>query len=163
MSNASQPSSDRTNRPLAAFCIVVGIGALWVSRNYDAGTVISMGPGFFPKAVAGLLILLGIIVFLVNGRDVEPSEDPEQPGIGLLSLGRILLFVVGSVVLFGMTLHPLGLPVATFLMVALASAARSGARPVTVILTALVLAIFATLLFAFALQLQMPVYPELLK
>ena len=163
MSNASHLSSDTTHRPLAAFCILVGIGALWVSRDYDSGTVTSMGPGFFPKAVAGLLIFLGIIVFLVNGRDVEPSEDIGQPGIGLLSLGRILLFLIGSVVLFGLTLHPLGLPVATFLMVALASAARSGARPLTVILTALVLAIIATLLFAFALQLQIPVYPELLK
>lgn len=121
-----------------------------------------MGPGFFPKAVAGLLILLGIIIFVVSGRDVSPPED-DEPGIGLLSLTRILFFVIGSVVLFGLTLSPLGLPVATFLMVALASAARSGARPVPVFLTAIVLSVLATLLFAFVLQLQVPVYPELLK
>lgn len=162
MNSTSRQSNDLSHRPLAVFCVLIGLGALWVSRNYDTGTVISMGPGFFPKAVAGLLILLGTIVFVVNGRDLSPAED-DEPGIGLLSLIRILLFVTGSVVLFGLTLGPLGLPVATFLMVALASAARSGARPIPVFLTAIVLSVLATLLFAFALQLQIPVYPGVLK
>ena len=162
MNSTSRQSNDLTHRPLAAFCVLVGLGALWISRNYETGTVISMGPGFFPKAVAGLLILFGVIIFVVSGRDVEPFED-DGPGIGLLSLSRILLFVIGSVVLFGLTLGPFGLPVATFLMVTAASAARSGARPIPVFLTALVLSVLATLLFAYALQLQIPVYPELLK
>lgn len=156
-------SLDRSHRPLSVFCVLVGVAALWISRDYETGTVIAMGPGFFPKAVAGLLIFLGIVILLVGGRDVKPDEDSARPSSGLATLGRIVLCVIGSVVLFGLALQPLGLPVATFLMVALASLARREARLIPVMLTALILSVLATILFALLLQLQIPVLPEFLR
>ncbi len=151
---------DRSHRPLAAFCVIVGAAALWISRDYETGTVIAMGPGFFPKAVAGLLIFLGIVILLVGGRDVEPDDDSAKPTSGLVALGRIVLCVIGSIVLFGLALQPLGLPIATFLMVALASLARREAQLMPVMLTALILSVLSTILFALLLQLQIPVLPE---
>ncbi|WP_196216778.1 tripartite tricarboxylate transporter TctB family protein [Paracoccus shanxieyensis] len=145
------------SRQLAAFCIILGAGALWVARDYDAGSVIAMGPGFFPRAISGLLILMGIVIFLLRGRDAEQvQEEPAHP----LVIARIILCICGAVVLFGITLQPLGLALAVFLMVLLASGARRDAGIVGPVLTATALAALAVVLFVYLLGLSIPVLPR---
>lgn len=149
---------DRSNhRQLAAFCILVGIGALWIAQDYDAGNVIAMGPGFFPRAVSGLLILMGGVILLTRGRDVEPAEDVVAHP---LVVARIVLCIIGAIVVFGLALQPLGLAAAVFLMVLLASAARAGAKVGGSLMTAAALAAFAVILFPYLLGLSIPVLPK---
>lgn len=53
------------------FCIILGVGVFWVVCDYDVGSVIVMGLGFFLCVILGLLILMGIVIFLLWGCDVE--------------------------------------------------------------------------------------------
>lgn len=157
---APSPSSDRTSIPLGAFCIVIGLAALWVARDYDTGTVISMGPGFFPKAVSIALIFLGALVLLFRGRDLPAQEEAAEASATLPARLRIIACISLSIIAFGATLVPLGLPIATFLMVAIAGVAQDKARLLPILVTAACLAAFATILFAWLLSLQIPVLPQ---
>ncbi|WP_083198360.1 tripartite tricarboxylate transporter TctB family protein [Pararhizobium polonicum] len=163
ITNTDKRRTDTTHIPLGLFCILTGAVAMWIARDYETGTVVSMGPGFFPKAVSGLLLAFGAAILIVRGRDLpEPDEDATSR-LAIGELLRIVCCVIGSIVLFGVTLMSLGLPVSTFLMVLVASLARSDTRPAAILLTAIVLSVVATLLFAYALRLQIPVLPELLR
>lgn len=154
---------DASHLPLGIFCIIVGVAALSVAQNYDTGTFISMGPGFFPKAVSGLLILMGVVVLLLRGRDLPAAEKEARETPPIASRLRIIGCVTASIIIFAASLMPLGLPFSTFLMVAIAGLGHSGSRPLTILLTAVALAILATILFAWALGLQIPVLPEILR
>jgi len=158
---SSQP--DRTHIPLGLFCILIGAAAMWIARDYETGTVISMGPGFFPKAISGLLVVFGAAILIVRGRDLPEDGEAATEPLGIAGLLRIVGCIIGSILTFAATLKGLGLPISIFLMVLVASFARSGTRPLAIVITALVLSVLATLLFAYALQLQIPVLPELLR
>lgn len=163
-----QPDQTKVDRdishvPLGIFCIALGAAALWVARDYDTGTFISMGPGFFPKSVSGVLILMGIIVLLLRGRDLPTLQDDARDLPSISARLRIIGCVTASIVVFAAALLPLGLPFSTFLMVAIAGIGHSGSRPITILLTAAALAILATTLFAWLLGLQIPVLPEVLR
>lgn len=144
--------------PLGLFCIVIGAAALWFGANYDFGTVISMGPGFVPRLIAGGLILIGVLIIADGGRDVR--GEAALPPIHFRSFARIALCIIGSIIIFGLTLGPLGLAVATFLMVAVAMLAQRGVHPATVVITAVVLSIFAVVLFPVLLGISIPVLPQ---
>ncbi len=151
---------DASHLPLGIFCILLGAAALWVAQDYDTGTFISMGPGFFPKAVSGLLILMGIVILLIRGRDLPAAEKDARDAPHLAASLRIIGCVTASIVVFAAALMPLGLPFATFVMVAIAGLGHSGSRPSVILLTAATLSILATILFAWLLGLQIPVLPE---
>ncbi len=151
---------DGSHLPLGIFCVLLGTAALWVAQDYDTGTFISMGPGFFPKAVSGLLILMGIVILLLRGRDRPAAEQDARDTPPLAASLRIIGSVTASIIVFAAALMPLGLPFSTFVMVAIAGLGHSGSRPSTILLTAAALAILATVLFAWLLGLQIPVLPE---
>lgn len=159
------PSTDTTHRQLGPFCILAGAVAMWIARDYDTGTFIAMGPGFFPKTISAILIALGIFVLLSGGRDLPEEENGQEETASLSLLGhlRVIGWITLSIVIFGLTLRPLGLPIASFLMVVLASFARKGTGIGITLLTAVALAVFATLLFPLALGLQIPVLPEFVR
>lgn len=161
----SASSTDTSHRKLGPFCILAGAVAMWIARDYDAGTFIAMGPGFFPIAISGALIVLGVAVLIGGGRDLPADDAPAESETTLSLAGhlRIIGFITLSIVVFGLTLSPLGLPVASFLMVVLASLVRKSYGIGTTLATAVALAVFATLLFPLALGLQIPVLPEFLR
>lgn len=154
---------DASHLPLGIFCIAVGVAALWIAQDYDTGNFIMMGPGFFPKAVSGLLMLMGILVLLLRGRDLPTTEKEARETVPLPSRLRIIGCVTASIVVFAAALMPLGLPFSTFMMVAVAGLGHSGSRPLTILLTAATLAVAATILFPWLLGLQIPVLPEVLR
>lgn len=156
---------DTTHRHLGPFCIIVGAAALWIARDYETGTFVAMGPGFFPKTISMLLIALGAFVLLAGGRDLPADDEQEAPvrGRSIADVFRVIGCIIGSIVIFGLTLKPFGLPVASFLMVVLASFSRKRASLAQTFAAAVALAVFATLLFPLALGLQIPVLPEFVR
>ena len=42
--------------------IAFGIAAIWIGSNYTLGTAARMGPGYFPRILGILLIVLGSVV-----------------------------------------------------------------------------------------------------
>ena len=73
-----------------------------------------------------------------------------------------LLVVIGSVVVFGIAAPPLGLVVATILLVIVSSAASDEFRWKEAVVSSLLLAAFTVLAFAYGLRLQLPVWPAFL-
>lgn len=84
----------------------LGSVAAFVSWGYEIGTPYNMGPGFFPFGVGIALALTGLVVL---ASAITPNAS--HTTIGDLHL-KGLVIVLGSVVLFGLLLEPLGLVVA---------------------------------------------------
>lgn len=96
--------------------IAVGAGVAFLARAYPMGTTMRMGPGYFPAVLGVLLALLGI--FVVLRSFARPGAPLGRPAFGPIAL------VLGSIVLFGLLLRPLGL-VGAILLLVMASARAS--------------------------------------
>lgn len=134
-----------------ALFVVAGAGALLLGRGYRTGTLLSMGPGYFPRIVAVLLVALGALVLLRALRAQGPA--PQRP------LLRPLLLVLGSVVAFGLGIETLGLVLSTVLLVLLSCAAQTGRSWVETCLLAIGLSLLGWLVFIEGLGLSFPVWP----
>lgn len=59
-----------------AIYIALGGAALYFGQAYKLGTAGRMGPGYFPQALAAILVLLGVVSlarsFVVKGEGVSP-------------------------------------------------------------------------------------------
>jgi hypothetical protein len=113
------------------------------------GKALSMGPGYFPLIMGGLLLALGALIALrAFGRPPEPFGP---------ILWRGLALVLGSIVFFAVTVRGLGMAVALFGSVLMA-AESSGlmSRRGSVILSA-VLTAFSIVVFIYLLGLPYPV------
>jgi hypothetical protein len=86
----------------------VGIAALVLGADYKIGTARGMGPGYFPKVLAVILIIIGA-VSLVRGF-VSRGEPVEK-----LSIVPLAFITVGCV-LFGILLPRVGLLLSLFLL-----------------------------------------------
>ncbi len=139
-------------KDVLAGLIYVAFGAvmLWVALGYRMGTASGMGPGYFPRVLAVIMIVLGL-ASLVRGLLVR-GEAPE--GIAW----KPLVLVLGSTVLFGLLLERAGLIVALAALV-LVSAAASKAFRVDwrALLGLLALIAFCILCFVRGLGVPMPV------
>lgn len=132
----------------AGFGLAFGLGA----TQYEIGTAAQMGPGYFPMVLGGLLVPFGLAV-VVRSLTVDEEEAIDRASI------KPFLLIIGSVILFGALLMPLGL-IACSLLLVLASAFAShefGWRYATV--SAVVLIGFCYFIFIHALGLPIPVWP----
>ncbi len=74
--------------------IAVGIAAIVIASNYTLGTAARMGPGYFPRILGILMIVLGAVLAL---RSLRVPGAP-LPGWKW----RPVIVVLGSVVVFGL-------------------------------------------------------------
>jgi hypothetical protein len=88
-----------------------GAGFMAVAQNYAMGSAVRMGPAYFPTALGGLLVLLGLVVFIRSlfGK----AGDGSLPPFFL----KPLFIILGAVVLFGVLLKPLGLVIAIVVLI----------------------------------------------
>ena len=130
---------------------LLGVGALAVGSKYALGTAARMGPGYFPRILGILLIGLGVAIALRALR----VRGEAMPRFRL----RPLVVVLGSVVLFGAIVRPLGVALSTVILIVVASAASSEFRPRESLVAGLLLAALAVGVFVVGLQLQLPIWP----
>lgn len=131
--------------------ITFGATAIAIALNYPAGTAGRMGPGYFPRGLGAILIGIGLFLALRSLRlQGTPLSFPSF---------KPLAVIIGSVVVFGVAAPPLGLVVATILLVIVSSAASDEFRWKEAVISSLVLAAFTVAAFAYGLQLQLPVWP----
>lgn len=141
---------------------VIGGGFAWGATNYSVGTGARMGPGYFPLLLGILLAILG--AFTVFYSLVEHTEDGDKVG---KFVWRPIVYVLGANVAFGILLAGLpslgvpamGLIVAIFALVIIASKAGDVFDLKEVLLLAAVLSAGSYLAFIMLLKLQMPVWP----
>lgn len=141
---------------------VIGGGFAWGATNYSVGTGARMGPGYFPLLLGILLAIMG--AFIVFYSLVEHTEDGDKVG---KFVWRPIVYVLGANLAFGILLAGLpslgipamGLIVAIFALVIIASKAGDVFVLKEVLLLAAVLSTGSYLAFIMLLKLQMPVWP----
>lgn len=133
------------------FLIAVGIGTLITIRKLTMGSAAEMGPGYVPRAVAVGLLCFGVVFaaqgfFTAGGRIGKP-------------VWRSFLVVPLAVACFALTLNTLGLAIASFAAMAVASAATPETRWREALLFAAGLSAGAVLLFVKVLSLPVSMFP----
>jgi hypothetical protein len=131
--------------------VAFGIGAIVVAANYPLGTAARMGPGYFPRMLGILLVVLGAALALRALR-LRGAPLPAWPW-------RPTVIALGSVVLFGAIINQIGLAVSTVILIVLASAASHEFRPKEALISGILLAALAIAVFVVGLKLQLPIWP----
>jgi hypothetical protein len=133
--------------------VAFGLAFAITSLSYEMGTPLRMGPGYFPLALGGILVLLGM---LIVGKGFISSSSAEG------RLGSVpwrgLFLIVAALLFFGLTVRGLGLvpaTAATALLTALASY-RTGILAAVAIAAGLT--VLCVLIFVVALQLRLPLF-----
>lgn len=132
--------------------IGLGIAAIWVGSNYNLGTAARMGPGYFPRILGILLLVLGSIIVLrgLRGRGERVPVWKWRPTV----------VVLASVVVFGLIVAKVGLAISTVVLILMASAASHEFRPREAIIAGVLLAALSVGVFVVGLHLQLPIWPE---
>ena len=129
--------------------IAFGLFFVVVSTTYEIGSALSMGPGYFPLVLGGILVLLGLVI--VGKGFVAGTGEP----IGVIPW-RSAVLIAAAVVFFGVTVRGLGLVPSLFVTTVLTAFAgyRTGVVPALVISVGLT--ILCVLIFFVGLQLRVP-------
>jgi hypothetical protein len=128
--------------------------AVYAAMHYNLGSAVRMGPAYFPTWVGGLVALLGLALTL---RSLK-LEGPRLPRVRL----RPIVFVLGASLVFGYLLKPLGLVIATVLLVVISAFGGHEFRWREVLALAAGLAAFAVGVFVYGLGLPFPLWPQAL-
>lgn len=143
----------RGDRPdLLTALIFIGLGALGLvmARDLEAGTLAQMGPGFLPRVVCVLLILVGLAVGLPALRRPAVPIEPAK--------GRPLLVILVSIIGFGLAVTQLGFVLAALWLVVVGSLADPGGKWRQTLALALGLAAFGAVVFVCGLGVQVPLW-----
>ena len=134
--------------------IAVGLGFSYIATTYNMGTTAKMGPGFFPFWLGLLLAVLGAIVTMTS-MSAKSSKDQiakwDWPSV---------LWVTGSVVIFGVVLAYLGLMLSVLVLVFISAMASHEFHWKGTIVNAVILNLIAYVAFIWGLKLQFQVWPS---
>jgi hypothetical protein len=128
--------------------------AVWAAENYQMGTAVRMGPAYFPAVLGGLLVVLGLIIFV----GAFAMEGPQVPRFAL----RPLILVSVACVLYGYLMKPLGLVGATAALVYVSALGGHEFKWKEVTILFVILIIFSWAVFVKGLTLPFPMWPEFL-
>ena len=131
-----------------------GAAALLMSQPYAIGTAARMGPGYFPRALGLLLVVLGAALSL---RGFRASSEP-QPEWRWRPLAIVLL----GVGLFALTAQWLGLVLGGLVLVLVASAASPEFRWKEALVSGVIQGAATVAVFVYGLGIPLPVWPVLL-
>lgn len=131
--------------------VALGVGAIVVGNNYPLGTAARMGPGYFPRILGILLIVLGSIIAF-RGMRVVDEKIPAWKW-------RPTLVVLLSVVVYGIVIGWLGMAISTVLLIVASSAASHEFRFKESVIAGVLLSAMAVGVFVIALGVQLPIWP----
>lgn len=135
--------------------IAIGLFFVTVAQmNYQMGTAVRMGPGYFPTVLGGMLAVLGAIVlfdsFVLTGDKVAKFHF------------RPLLFILASSLAFAYLLKPLGLALASIALIFIAAFGGHEFKFKEVAILSVVLVIFSVVVFVKGLTLPFPICPAII-
>lgn len=141
---------DTTDIMGGALLMVIGLSAVgYTAGRYEIGEISEMGPGMFPTAIGYFLAGLGVLIALPAFFRAGVLPKPEY---------REFFTVVGSVLLFALTIDRLGLVAALLVLTAAAVAAQKKVKLVESFLLYVAITIFAVLLFRVGLGMPLPLF-----
>ena len=133
--------------------ITFGLAAMVIAlKNYQFGTAVRMGPGYFPAVLGGLLAVLGLIT-AAGSLVIEGAKVPQMHF-------RPLLLISAACVAYGYLMKPLGLVLATAVLVVVSALGGHEFKWKEVTILAIVLIVFSVLVFVKGLTLPFPLWPE---
>ena len=141
----------------------IGVAFAWGATNYNIGNGARMGPGYFPLYLGIVMTILGAVITL-KALVVETMTGDK---IGKWAW-KPLFFVILANLVFGALLAGLpyfgipamGLIIAIYALVFIASMAEQGWKFKSTFILATVLAVGSYVAFVVALKLQFVVWPE---
>lgn len=133
------------------FLILVALLAFYLAWPLSSTTEVGIGPGYVPKMVAAIQLVLGVIM-IVNGF-VEAGDPTERWHL------RPLVLILAAVAFFAVSIERLGLVIALTGLVLIGCAANRGTRFREAIALAIGAAVFCVVVFVKALGLQIPLWP----
>jgi hypothetical protein len=133
--------------------VVFGLAFAITSLSYELGTPLRMGPGYFPLALGGILVLLGL---LIVGKGLIANANAEEL-LGSVPW-RALLLIVLAVLFFGLTVRGLGIVPATAVTALLTALASYRTGILAAVAIAAGLTVLCVLVFLLALQLRLPMF-----
>ena len=142
--------------------LLFGLGAIWEGMSYRIGTLVRMGPGFFPVALGVILALVGVAIMIgavasnasaaagaEAGAKEEKNLPPEWRGWICISLSIIAFVVFGQ---YG------GLVPATFAVVFISALGDKENTVKGAFVLAVVMCLLCVAIFWYALQVQFPLF-----
>ena len=140
----------RSNRDFWAGVMLIATGAasVIIARDYNFGTALRMGPGYFPSVLGGALVLFGLYLVVAGLRRNEKIE-------GNWPL-RALIVLPLSLVLFGILMEHAGFIPALIVLIFGSAASGTEFKLLEVLLLAIGLTAFCVVLFIWGLGLPYP-------
>ena len=132
-----------------------GFFMIWALTHYQMGSAVRMGPAYFPAVLGGLLAFLGILVFIESFA----MQGPPVPSFKF----RPLILISAACVVYGYTMKPLGLVLATALLVFISALGGHEFKWKEVTILYVVLIVFSLLVFVKGLTLPFPICPDFME
>jgi hypothetical protein len=137
----------RNNKDFLAGLLLLGVGGLafYIALDYPFGSALRMGPGYFPRVLAGTLMMFGVFV-LIRGL---LSNEKVSGRWGW----KALAFIVVALVAFGWTMDKFGLLPALVIMFFLSAFGGHEFKFLEVLVLTIVMSAFAWVVFIYLLGL----------
>jgi hypothetical protein len=135
------------NKDFLAGLLMLGIGAVafYMALDYPFGSAMRMGPGYFPRVLAAILMLFGLYVLVRGLRTGERVR-------GVWGW-RPLAFITVALVVYGWTMDRFGMVPALVAMFFISAAAGHEFRWKEVIVLTALMTVFAVVVFVYGLGL----------
>jgi hypothetical protein len=130
--------------------LVIGGLAFYMALDYPFGSALRMGPGYFPRVLAGILMLFGIVV-LIRGL-LRNERVKGKWG------WRALAFIVISLIVFGLVMEKLGFVPALVAMFFIATFGGHEFRFLEVLVLTAIMTVFSIVVFVYLLGLPYPLW-----
>jgi Tripartite tricarboxylate transporter TctB family len=130
---------------------LVGLAAMLMAFEYPLGTAARMGPGYFPRVLGGIMMVLGVIL---SARSFALQGDPISP-FAWKAIGLVL----GGVAVFGAIVIQAGLVIATTALIVITGLASKEFSLKESLISSVILSVVAVLMFIVGLKLQFPIFP----
>jgi hypothetical protein len=135
------------NKDCLAGLLMIGVGtiAFYVALDYPFGSALRMGPGYFPRVLAGILSAFGVYVGL---RGLRSGEK-----VGGVWGWKALAYITASLTAFGWLMERVGLILSLVVLFFLAALAGHEFKWKEVLILASVMILFAYGVFIYGLGL----------
>ena len=136
---------DKVNFACGLLFMAIGVLFSYLSYGMELGTALRMGPGYFPLALSGVLVVLGALVLFQSLRT-------QGDALGQIAW-RGMFLILPAPIFFGLTVRGLGFLPAIFCTALVASFASHRMKAWVAVAIALGVVIFSYLAFVYALGL----------
>jgi len=142
----------RNNKDFLAglLLLAIGGGGFFMALDYPFGSALRMGPGYFPRVLAGVLMAFGVFILVRSLLIVEKVKGRWG--------WKPLAFVVASLVAFGWTMEKLGFIPALVVLIIVSALGGHEFRWKEVAILTVVMSAFAVGVFIYGIGLPYPLW-----